>query len=263
LLLFRLLEKAGGQFVAASGVALWSCFVSAPLFQAAYSESLAACLLLGTLLMLRSRRYWLAALLVIGESLTRIITPPLGVVVAVHAAWRWRSGDRPTRSEWAGMGATALLSVTGALHWSWIATWLAGGDVAFARTQVLAQHRFEWFTKTYEAVGLAGPAFTIACLAMVLLFALSERSSAWGLESRVWLVAYVTYLALVTQLHSGILRYLLLAPTMGLMVAGGASGRPTRARVTGIAVSCVLGLVFQYWWISRSFIFASVVTLVP
>lgn len=262
-LLFRLLEKAGGRFVAASGVALWFCFVSAPLFQAAYSESLAACLVLGALLALRSRNYLVAALLVVALSLTRIITPPLAVVVGAHTICRWRSGERPTRSEWAGLGTTALLSVTGAFHWSWIVTWLAGGDVAFARTQVLAQHRFEWFTKTYDVAGWAGAAFTVACLAVVLLFAVSERSKAWGLESRAWLAAYVPYLVLVTQVHSGILRYLLLAPTMGLIIAGGASGRRTPSQATRIAVICFLGLVLQYWWISRSFIFASAVTIAP
>jgi hypothetical protein len=244
-------------------VALWSCFVSAPLFQAAYSESLAACLLLGSLLTLRSRRYWLAALLVIGLSLTRIITPPLGLVVAAHAVSRWRSGDHPTRPEWTGLCALGVLSVTGAFHWTWLASFLAGPEIAFARTQTLTDHRFEWFTKTNDVVGWTGPAFTTACLAIVVLFAVSERSSAWGLENRAWLAAYVPYLAFVTQLHSGILRYLLLAPTFGLMVVGGASGRPTRARAVGVAVICVLGLGVQYWWIGRSFIIASAVPLVP
>lgn len=263
LLLFRLLDTAGGRFVAASGVALWSCFVSAPLFQAAYSESLGACLLLASFLTLRSRKYWLAALIVFALSLTRIITPPLVAVVAVHAFSRWRSDDRPTRSEWAGLGAVGVISVTGAFHWSWIASLLSGPDIAFARTQMLSDHRLEWFTKSYAAVGWVGPGFTVACVALAVLFSLSERSSAWGLENRAWLAAYVTYLALVTPLTSGILRYLLLAPTLGLALVGGASAHPTRARVTWIALICVLGLALQYWWISRAFVFASAVTLVP
>ncbi len=262
-LLFRLLERSGGTFVAACGVALWSCFVSAPLFQTAYSESLAACLLLASLLALRNRRYWGAALAVGVLSFTRIITPPLALVVVAHAAWRHRKGDRLSRSEWVGLGATGILALTGVFHWTWVASLLAGQDVALARTQVLAQHRFEWFAKTYEAVGWTGPAFTMACIAVVALFAASERSSALGLENRVWLAAYVTYLAVVTQVHSGILRYLLLAPTFGIMLMGGVNDRPTRGRVAAVALICMVGLVLQYWWISRSFVFASGVTLVP
>ena len=263
LLLFRLLEGAGGRFVAASGVALWSCFVSAPLFQAAYSESLAACLLLAGFLALRNRRYRLAALIVVALSLTRIITPPLVVVVGAHVVSRWRSGDRPRPSEWAAIGAMAALSVTGAFHWSWIASLLSGPDIAFARTQMLSDHRLEWFIKSYSTVGWVGPAFTVACIAVVVLFSISERSSAWGLENRAWLAAYVTYLALVTPLTSGILRYLLLAPTLSMALTGGGSTRATPVRVAGIASACALGLALQYWWISRAFVFASVVTLVP
>jgi hypothetical protein len=260
-LLFRMLERTGGRFLALSGVVLSCSFMSAPLFQAAYSESLALLLLLVAIGLIARRRYWLALLPVAALSFTRLITPVLCVVVVVVVVSKcrnqgWRS--IPEVQRW-GAAALASYSVVGALAWPTLAAQLMGEAGQFNRAAQLASGSgLGWFGSAPSTVGWSGLALVCAVVVMLGLGALSGRSAAWGLELRTWSVAYPLYVLALTPITGGVLRYALLAPTLGLLLVGRVSDRTPRVRqVVIVGLGAVVGLACQWLFVRHMMVIDS------
>lgn len=253
--LFRLLERTGGHFLAASGVALTCCFVTAPLLQAAYSESLAFLLLCGALLLVQRRRYGWAIPVVASLAFTRIITPPLAAVVAIHALARWRNRKADAISAKHILLLAALFGecLSGVWFWSTVVERTIGvGTGASSRTGVSQGLSLGWFSDLFDAIGWGGPATLILMCCVLALLALDRRRTGrWGLELRTWLWAYPLFVFAVTPLTSGVLRYLLLAFPLNLLVAGN-STKPSRPRLALVIVSCMVGLGLQMLWINHA-----------
>ncbi|WP_270886478.1 hypothetical protein [Pedococcus sp. 5OH_020] len=252
-LLHRLLEETGGRWVATSGVILSCCFMSAPLFQAAYSESLAFLFLLAAFHLVRRRAYWLALLPTGLLSFTRLITPVLAVVVVAALVHRVRTHGWSSVSGSQRLGAAALAaySAAGALAWPTLASSLMGDTARFNRgADVVSGLGADWFATSWASLGLPGIVLVLSVMAVLVISAVSSRSAAWGFELRVWSVAYPLYVMAVTPITAGVLRYALLAPTLGLLAVGiPRSGRPTRGQMALVVLAAVVGLVCQWLFV--------------
>lgn len=246
--LYDLVRRHTDRFLAVAAVATTSFFVSAPLLQTAYSESLALLLLCLALRDLGTRSYGRTTLWALLLSLTRIVTPPLLLVVAVHLWLRWRRGDRPRRPEVLGLVSLTLVCLASPFLWSQIATSQRRPGEGISRATDVASWAVTWFGEAYGYMGVEG-VFVMAVIAMgVLLLALSRTGRSMGPELSTWLWVYPFFLFAVTIIQPGMLRYLLLAP--GLLVP--LLGPVRRTKVTKwvvLAVVVVLLVVAQRWFI--------------
>jgi hypothetical protein len=256
--MYKLLERQGGRFLATSGVALTSTFITAPLFQAAYSEALGLLLVCLALLLIGSRRYALALIATVLLSLTRLITPALGVVVAVHLVHRLRHRreDPLSAAEIGWFLAMGLASIGGLWLWSSFVELRVGpGTGASARTQALADHPvLGWFSGLQDLLGWPGTGLVlIISIALILCSLAPSVTGSWGLEVRTWLCCYPIFIFASTPVTTGVLRYLLLAFPLPLLIV---SGRPTRGfpwgRTSTLLATCLIGLFLQVFWISHS-----------
>jgi hypothetical protein len=202
---------------------------------------------------LSSRRYVWAAIAVVALSFTRLITPPLAIVIAAHAWQRYRHEGRVftrQRASLVVLGSTAMYAVVGAFAWLAIASMFVGTESGLARTRSQRSLHLGWFGDALEYSGVVLLVLVILILAILLLVALSRRSAPWGLELRAWSFAYPLFLSVATTMHPGILRYLLLSPTLPLLLVGKMS-QPRRGKLLWVAAVCLLLLASQYWFVSH------------
>ncbi len=255
-LLHRLVDRTAGPFAALSIVAVTCLAPTALLLQVAYSESLALALLCAVLLLLHRRRYWWALVAVVALSLTRVITAPLAIVVAAHAWSRFRSqdGSRPGRGEWLGMGVLAFASLAGAFLWAFIVG-LVVGDQTGATSRPGMLSKLGWFSQLDAEFGVAGPLVLAGLLLVLFLASRTQRIAALGIELATWLWCYPLFVFAVTEIHTGILRYLLLClPLPLLFVLRPSDGRVRVQHVASLATVLLVSFGLQVWWISQSFV---------
>ncbi len=260
--MYALVERTAGWFAAAATVLFTCSFVAAPLFQAAYSESLSLLFVCATLLLLARRRYGWAVLVVVLLSLTRLVTPPLAIVVVVHALARFRGRvhDPIGRGEVVGMSVLGLVSATSVSLWSTITSAITNGanDTGANRGSVsnaVIVGRFGWFTNAFEHIGWIG-VFGLALLVVLFVaMSLSRLTHTWGTEVRAWFAIYPIFLLFVAGVHTGMLRYLLLAfPLALLMVGSPEPGTIPRRRAALVVAVCVISLALQAPWVSNALV---------
>jgi hypothetical protein len=260
--MFVLVERTAGRFAAGAAVLFTNCFVAAPLFQAAYSESIALLLVCTALLLIARRRYGWATAAVVLLSLTRLVTPPLAVVVIVHAfvRYRGRAKDPIRRGEVAGMVVLAVVSAASVSLWSTITNAITSGVKATGAdrgsvSNAVVAGRFGWFTNAYEHIGWIG---IIGLALLVVLFAVaavSRLTRTWGLEVRTWFAIYPIYLLSVAGVHAGMFRYLLLAfPFALLMIGSPEPGTIPRRRAALVVAVSVISLALQVPWVSHALV---------
>jgi hypothetical protein len=262
LLMFALVERTAGRFAAATAVLFTCCFVAAPLFQAAYSESISLLLVCAILLLLARRRYGWAVVAVIVLSLTRLVTPPLAIVVLVHAALRYRdrAHDPIRRGEVVGMAVLAVVSAVSVSFWSTITSAITSGvkDTGANRGSVsnaVVAGRFGWFTNAFEHIGWVGVAGVVLLVVLFVVVALSRLTRTWGAEVRTWFAIYPIFLLFVAGVHTGVLRYLLLAFPLALLLVGSpAPGTIPRKRAVLVATVCVISLALQVPWVNQALV---------
>ena len=260
--LFALLERSAGRFVAGAAVLLTCCSVAAPLFQAAYSESIALLLVCTVLLLVAQRRYAWAVPVVVLLSLTRLVTPPVAVVVMVHAGLRvrHRAQDPIRGGEAFWMTVLALVATASVSFWSTITSALnsEATDTGANRGNVstaVAVGRFGWFTNAYEHIGWSGVIGLALLVVMLGALALSPLTRTWGLEVRTWFAIYPIFLLFVAGVHTGMFRYLLLAFPLPLLLV--ASPRPDtipRKRAAMVVIVAVIGLALQFPWVTHALV---------
>jgi hypothetical protein len=256
-LLFRLLQRRAGRFVAASGVTLVCCFITAPLLQAAYSESLALLLLIAAFLTVTERKYRLASVAVVLLGFTRIVTPPFALVVTIHAVARYRKRDTDplSRREVAGLAVLELVSAGGAVTWSLATRLLTSASTAAGGRSRGVVDGHNWFAQSYALAGWVGPAVVCAIVLLLIVLAARPCARSWGLEVRTWLWSYPLYIFAVTPVTTGVLRYLLLCFPLGLaLTATPAAERTRKLRILVVAGVALAGLALHWWWIENSFV---------
>jgi hypothetical protein len=239
-----------------------SCFVAAPLFQAAYSESISLLLACSALLLTARRRYWWAMVVVVLLSLTRLVTPPLAVVVLVHAAMRLRRRDVDpvSRTEVAGMAVLAAVCAASVSLWSTITSVItddvqATGAERGSVSAAVGAGRFGWFTNAYEHIGWIGVVGLALLSVLLIAVALSPLTRTWGVELRTWFAIYPIYLLFVAGVHTGILRYLLLAFPLALLMVGSPPPEAIpRRRATVAVVVCLVSLALHIPWVVNALV---------
>jgi hypothetical protein len=263
LVLYRLLEPYAGRFVAASGVALLSTFISAPVLQLAYKDGLALMLIVLSMLLMARRRYGAALLVVLVLSLSRQVTPPLAIVIAAHAWMRFRNRQESPigRGEVTAMAAVSVASIAGLFTWSTLVRlWLGHSDADSGRGSAASIGRtgFGWFGQAYGWAGPLGAGLIAAFLLILVWLAYDRRARHWGPEVRAWLWAYPAFLMVGTTMHTGQLRYFL-ADFPLLLVLVGSPPRESlpKIRMAIVAFACLVGLALQWFWIDHALIMHS------
>jgi hypothetical protein len=260
--MFALVERTAGRFAASATVLFTCCFVAAPLLQAAYSESISVLLVCTILLLLTRRRYRWAVAAVVLLSLTRLVTPPLAIVVIVHAALRLRhrAQDPIRRGEAIWMTVLAVVSVVSVSFWSTITTTITSGVKATGAdrgnvSSAVGAARFGWFTNASEHIGWIGVVGLVLLVVLFVALALSPMTRTWGVEVRTWFAIYPIFLLFVAGVHTGTFRYLLLAfPLALLMVGSPEPGTVPRRRATLVMVVCLISLALQAPWVSHALV---------
>ncbi len=259
--MFALVERTAGRFAAATTVLFTSCFVAAPLFQAAYSESIGLLLVCSVLLLIAQRRYSWAVAAVLLLSLTRLVTPPLAVVVIVHAAARYRGRAQApvSRGEAVWLTVLAVVSAASVTLWSAITSAITSGvDTGASRgsfSTAVGAARFGWFTNAYEHIGLIGVVGLGVLSVLLVVLAFSPLTRTWGLELRTWFVIYPIFLLFTAGVHTGMLRYLLLAFPLALLMIG--SPEPAaipRRRAIVVLTVCAISLALQIPWVAHALV---------
>ncbi|HEY8620523.1 MAG TPA: hypothetical protein VIM01_10660 [Dermatophilaceae bacterium] len=260
--MFALVERTAGRFAATVTVLFTNCFLAAPLFQAAYSESIALLLVCTVLLLIARRHYGLAVAAVILLSLTRLVTPPLAIVVIVHAVvrYRGRAQDPIRRAEIAAMAVLVVVSAASVSLWSSITNAITSGVKATGAnrgsvTNAVVAGRFGWFTNAYEHLGLIGVGGVALLVVLFVVLALSPLSRTWGTEVRTWFAIYPIFLLFVAGVHAGVFRYMLLAfPLALLMIGSPEPGSIPRKRAALVVAVCVVSLALQIPWVSHALV---------
>ncbi len=250
-LLYRLLKQKQGTFFAVAGLVLVNSFVTAPLFQAAYSESMALLLLVTCFLLLVNRRYAWAIVAVVALSLVRVITPPFGLVVLVHLIVRWRNRKEDPFSlrDQVLVVVLGLVSAAGAVTWSLLSRVISSTPQA-ASTRVSDTRIGTWFTETYAWHGWWFPTLIVVLLVGAFVVAQLPMMRGWGPEINTWLWAYPLFLAFVTGPNYGLLRYLLLCfPLLFPVITF--LGRGKRFVVVKVGVTAAVGVALQWWWVGH------------
>lgn len=260
--MFALVERTAGRFAAGTAVLFTCCFVAAPLFQAAYSESISLLLVATVLLLVAQRRYTWAVVAVVLLSLTRLVTPPLAVVVIIHAIVRYRrrAQDPIGRGEAIAMAVLAAVSATSVSLWSTITATITSGvkTTGASRGSVsnaVVTGRFGWFTNAYEHIGWVGVLALALLVVTLVVLACSPLTRTWGVEVRTWFAIYPIFLLFVAGVHTGMLRYLLLAFPLALLMIG--SPQPAaipRRRAALVVVVSVISLALQVPWVSHALV---------
>lgn len=259
--MFALTERTAGRFAAATAVLFTSCFVAAPLFQAAYSESISLLLVCSSLLLIAQRRYCWAVAVVLLLSLTRLVTPPLAVVVIVHAVvrYRGRAKDPVSRGEAVWLAVLTVVSAASVTLWSSITSVITSGvDTGASRgsfTTAVGAARFGWFTNAYEHISWIGVVGLGVLAVLLVVLACSPLTRTWGPEVRTWFSIYPIFLLFTAGVHTGMLRYLLLAFPLALLMIG--SPDPAvipRRRAILVMTVCAISLALQIPWVAHALV---------
>jgi hypothetical protein len=256
--LFRLVQDALGTTAARVATLLTCTFMSAPVLQTAYTESLALLLLCSSLLLLRRRRYAWAALALVLLALTRNVVLAMAPVILLHGLVRWRSraDDEFTRRDQLFVGGLAGLCLAATGLWPGIAAVVTGDQSAYLRTMGAwgrGPGNFVAWLRAFLAT--AGPAGLLAFfLGLFILIGLLARpdSRRWGPELWGWAMAYPCYLFVAAGFGSSTPRHWLLAFPLSLLVVDlfrVLPGRVLRAPLLGATV--LSGLALQWIWIAN------------
>lgn len=261
---YRLVEVCLDRRRALGAVAMLCCFISAPILQAAYTESLALLLIATGLLLLRRRRYLLVAVTVLLLGLTRNIALTFLPVVLVHGLVREHqhragSGDRPPR--WT-LGLLALVPLVGTAAWPVLAGLVSGRADAYLTT-IQAWPGFTgsalrppWAQALTES-GVGGWVAAVVLLGILALLLSTASVRGWGPELWAWTASLIGFVLLTTSATTSLARYLLLAFPLGLVLmprTDEAGGR--RAQNVVVVLACASGLALQLVWVDKILVFA-------
>lgn len=255
--LFRLVDRTVGRWEAVVAVVGLCTFISAPILQAVYTESLAVLLVAVLLTLIRARRYWWVAGVLVVLALSRNVVAAMAPVIIAHLVVRWH--QEPDLSRRTKGGLLALAGFAGALTALWPGIIGAVTGVPNAYTQTLVAWRVSsdiqlnsWWNYLLLAYGWIGAVAGVVAVGVFAWFMLTHRTWRWGPEIWGWAGAYPAYQLLVTQPGSSRLRYAILAFPFTLLIAW-FLGLPWwhRWRVLLLGLVGVLGVVQQAWYIDN------------
>ena len=158
------------------------------------------------------------------------------------------------------MAVLAVVSAASVTLWSTITSWLTSGvKVTGANrgnvSNAVVVGRFGWFTNAYEHIGWIGVIGLALLVVLLVALALSPLTRTWGLEVRTWLAIYPIFLLFVAGVHTGMLRYLLLAFPLALLLVGSPQpGTIPPKRAALVLTVSVIGLALQVPWVAHALV---------
>lgn len=158
------------------------------------------------------------------------------------------------------MTVLAVVSAASVSLWSTITNAITSGVAATGANRGSVSNaavagRFGWFTNAYEHIGWIGVIGLALLVVLFVVLALSRLTRTWGVEVRTWFAIYPIFLLFVAGVHTGMLRYLLLAFPLGLLMIGSPEpGTIPRKRATLVVAVCVIGLALQVPWVSHALV---------
>ena len=247
-----------GRRLPLAGVAVLGTLAAAPILQVAYTESLALLLLVGVLWCLIERQYLLAAVLLPVLGLTRAVALPVVAAVVAHAVGRYRTaradGDRVPAAEWVSMAALAATAAVAGVLWPAIVGLRTGAVDAYAQVQGAWRGRGEvvplvpWVD---VARFFAGDWWVVALVVVIglgVLLVATRPLRLLGPELWGWTVGYLAYLLVAIEPGTSLVRFLVLAFTIGPVLALLAL-RAARWRVA-LGALLVAAAITQVVWVA-------------
>lgn len=273
LVFHKLLSKLLDPNTAMFATVLFSIAPLSPMLQLSYAESLQMFFLSLLLLLLVERRWALMAPVIVIASLTRPTGLAWAMTLGLYLVFRWwqaRSGRDvfPGREQFAVVGVGAL-SVLSGFAWLLIA-WAVTGDFhAYLDTELAWRSHYTgpgelvpfsaWFHGGYFWIGWFFPdafgddsivrtivSIVVVAVVIVGMFAglAAPVMKRLGVEVRLWLISYLTYLVAVFFPQSSTFRLLLpMFPTLGVV----ALPRSPVYRIAVVAASIVGQIVWIHW----------------
>ena len=257
-LVYKLVADTAGRRAGALTVVLLCAYMSAPVFEIAYSESLTLLLVCGALWYLGRRRYPVVALALVLLALTRPVGLAVALVVLVHGLMRYRNrSEEPFAMRdrlWvfgvAGLGAllaglwplcVALMTGRPNGYLETMATWVND------RSRALSA----WLSFAWQRAGVLG-LLGIVLGGMTCAWLVRRKGAReWSVEVRAWAWAYPLFLLVATGPGSSSIRYGMLAfPLLWPFVERTKKGAERRVQLAFVVVLVALGLVAQWYWIS-------------
>jgi hypothetical protein len=250
----RLFRRVAGEPAAIWGLVLVAVFPSSPVFQLAYTESLALLALATALYLLVTRRYLAAVPVVVLLGFSRAVALPFALVVLVHLVHRWRRRDvdRFGAGEVVRVVVLGLASAAAGVAWPVVvglansdltvyadiqSTWRGGGETVWLKP---------WWSMSQYLLGQwTGPVALAVLLIVTAGWTTSRRGRALGPELPAWCAAYLAYLLVVVEPFTSMFRFLLLLFPLGLLTA--TSLRSRAHLLTWAAGFVALQVVWVVW----------------
>lgn len=261
--LFRIVSEHASPFTASMSVLGLMFAPMAPIFEAAYTESLALLLLLLALAALGRRRYGWFAFFTLLTAFARPMSLPLALVCAVMWFLRWRRrADEPFElRERVAMGAAAIWAAASFGFWPLVVGMRTGVLDAYFQTQDAWLHASgskTWQSWLQQAIHLRtsmAVVVTVGVLVACLGLVVQRGARAWGCELRAWTVAYPLYILGTARPTTSMFRYLLLTVTPFWPVPTVSErAQSPWSRAALVTVVVVVGLTLQVFWINAYFV---------
>ncbi|GAA1991969.1 hypothetical protein GCM10009817_37640 [Terrabacter lapilli] len=277
-LLYGIFRSAVSAPLALAGALSVNVFMTAPLFNVAYSEPAALVFLLLAIREILARRYAMALLAVLALAFTRPVAAPLALVFVVHwwSRLRSRNAMRPGWITHLTLTFCTVVSLVSPFLWSVTAAlWLRdtqaitrnnGPISGSARAASMASSfDFGWFHRAHDEAGWLGTGLLIVAVAIGLgLPVAAARRLRLPTELQVWGVGYTLFVLLVTPVTPGFFRYLLLvAPLLAAVPMWTLTWARKGVGIAAFSMICAVGLSSQWFWIRYIYILDPAPALVP
>jgi hypothetical protein len=262
-LLFRLVSEHASRFTASMAVVGLMFAPMAPIFEAAYTESLALLLLLLALSALGHRRYAWFSVFTLLIAFARPMSLPLALVCGVHWLLRWWHRDQEPfeMRDRIKVGAAAVWAAVTFGLWPLVAGLRTGELGAYFKTQnawagSTADHGWpSWLQQALHFGSTTSVTVVIGVLIGAVALAVQRGAKAWGPELRTWTWAYPLYILGTARPTSSIFRYLLLTITpLWPVPAVSERVKSVPARIGLVALVVGVGVSLQFLWLRAYFV---------
>jgi hypothetical protein len=259
IVMFALISETAGRVVGGATVALTCTFMSAPVLQLAYTESIALLLVCLALLLLRRRAYILTGVTILLLSITRPISLAFLPVVLAHGIHlRESRPGRPCstpdrRSIW-GLAAACI---AGGLLWPVIAAIATGDPLAWSKSEAAwvttptVIPGLGWLGFFLDGLGWVGLAVLGTVAALIVMAIARPAAAPWGVEVRAWTLSYAAFMFFITAPVPSVIRFTLLAfPLFWPFPSSASSVAGRNFRTVLFVTLTVVGVFCQWVWIS-------------
>jgi hypothetical protein len=270
LALYKLFLLRFDSRVSLWAVVLFGFWVSSPVLQTGYAETLGLLLLCGALYQLMRHRYLSSLPYLVGLSFTR--PGMVAFVLMLAGMWlvRWRKAatgiDEFPTAERLKLATLTLLSGLLGLAWPLFAWFVTGRQDAYTQTELAWRsgdpHRqLVWFGG-FADLGAAlwgsywAPFFVILLMALVTWVLFTKSAKALGSELRLWVGAYLLYIFMFFYPQSSTFRILMPAFPLLAVFAIKTANLPKIAKwfiLVGLTVLQMVWLAICWVYVSPDF----------